>query len=53
MLDSRRLSDAELIANIRRAAAIWLKSEDLIALEELIRRYARLRAQLPEVEKGP
>jgi len=33
------MSDAELVENLRRAAGIWFKNDDLLMLEELIRRY--------------
>jgi hypothetical protein len=48
MLDpknSRSLTDEVLIADLRRAAGTWFKNSDLLALEELIRRYAQLSAE--------
>lgn len=38
---SRDLSDRELIEALRRAASIWFKNDDLLLLEELIRRYRK------------
>jgi hypothetical protein len=35
------VSDEELIEHLRRAASIWFKNDDLLLLEELIRRYRR------------
>jgi len=34
-----QVSDAELVDSLRKAASIWFKKEDILALEELIRRY--------------
>ena len=36
------MTDEELIGHLRKAAAIWFKNDDLLLLEELIRRYRRL-----------
>jgi hypothetical protein len=38
------MSDEELIEHLRRAASIWFKNDDLLLLEELIRRYRRKNA---------
>jgi len=35
----RRIPDEGLIDHLRRAGNIWFKNEDLLLLEELIRRY--------------
>jgi len=40
------LNDTELIEHLRRAASIWFKNEDLLMLEELIRRYHNLERQV-------
>jgi len=40
------MTDAELIERLRRAAGIWFKNEDLLLLEELIRRYRIDRGEL-------
>jgi hypothetical protein len=34
-----KITDSELIDRLRRAASIWFKNEDLLLLEELIRRF--------------
>jgi hypothetical protein len=34
-----RLTDEELIEQLRRAAATWFKNSDLLLLEEFIRRF--------------
>jgi hypothetical protein len=51
-LDHNELTDAELIEHLRRSASIWFKNHDLLALEELIRRFygvknVRRRADAP------
>lgn len=33
------MSDGQLVAELRHAAAVWFKNTDLLLLEELIRRY--------------
>ena len=40
------MTDAELVEQLRRAASIWFKNEDLLMLEELLRRYARVQAKV-------
>lgn len=35
------MTDEALIEHLRRIASIWFKNADLLALEELIRRYNR------------
>jgi hypothetical protein len=35
------IPDAALIEQLRRAASIWFRNDDLLLMEELIRRYAR------------
>lgn len=39
-----QMTDAELVALLRRAAQIWFKNTDLLLLEELISRYRRTKA---------
>jgi hypothetical protein len=39
MNNYRVFSDAELITHLRRAASTWFRNADLLALEEMIRRY--------------
>jgi len=39
MTDTRAMTDAELVEQLRRAAGIWFKNQNLLLLEELIRRY--------------
>jgi hypothetical protein len=36
-------TDNDLIDQLRKAASIWFKNADLLLLEELIRRFHRLR----------
>jgi hypothetical protein len=39
-MDNRvSMTDIELVERLRKAASIWFKNEDLLLLEELIRRY--------------
>lgn len=38
-------SDEELTDQLRRAASIWFKNEDLLLLEELIRRWNRTKKE--------
>jgi hypothetical protein len=45
LTNSRSLTDETLIADLRKAAATWLKNSDLLALEELIRRFSKLNAE--------
>ena len=33
------MTDKDLVEQLRRAAAVWFKNDDLLLLEELIRRY--------------
>jgi hypothetical protein len=40
MTESSNFTDAELVEHLRRAASIWFKDSDLLALEELLQRYA-------------
>ena len=35
------MNDEDLIEALRRAASIWFKNQDLLLLEEFIRRYHR------------
>ena len=41
------LSNAELIEQLRRAAATWFKNSDLLLLEELIRRFNNAHKEKP------
>ena len=41
-----QMTDTELVEQLRRTAAIWFKNSDLLLLEELIRRYARLKKRI-------
>jgi hypothetical protein len=43
MIDARPLSDKDLIDRLRRCGAVWFKNDDIMLLEELIRRYERKR----------
>ena len=36
-------SDAELIEQLRKAASTWFRNDDLLLLEELIRRYVHAK----------
>jgi len=36
-----QMTDAELIEELRRAASIWFKNDDLLLLEEMIKRFGR------------
>jgi hypothetical protein len=38
-LKGRELTDDSLVEALRRAASTWFKNDDLLLLEELIRRY--------------
>ncbi len=38
-------TDEELVEHLRRVAAIWFKNTDLILLEDLIRRFERLKTE--------
>ena len=40
------MSDDELIARLKHLAAQWFKNEDILILEELIRRYNRCQASV-------
>jgi hypothetical protein len=42
------MTDDELIEILRRAASIWFKNDDLLLLEELIRRYKRTKRSLDD-----
>lgn len=46
----RDLSDRELIEALRRAASIWFKNDDLLLLEELIRRYRKQADRSPPTQ---
>jgi hypothetical protein len=45
------ISSEDLIERLRRAGSVWFKNEDLLLLEELIRRYKRSR-QTREVQQS-
>jgi hypothetical protein len=47
----RHMSDAELVDQLRRAAGIWFKNQDLLLLEELIRRYRIDQSELARHRK--
>ena len=50
----RDLPTSDLIAALRRAASIWFKNDDLLLLEELIRRIARADGrECPDVPPDP
>ena len=54
IMGSRDLSDRELVEHLRRAASIWFKNDDLLLLEELIRRYRHKGSQTDaEPEQTP
>jgi hypothetical protein len=51
-MDHNEMTDAELVESLRRSASIWFKDADLLAMEELIRRFygvknVRRRANAP------
>jgi hypothetical protein len=43
----RDLTDEEIIDALRRAGATWWREEDVVLLEELVRRFRRLRETHP------
>jgi hypothetical protein len=54
MSNYRTFSDAELITHLRRAASTWFRNADLLALEEMIRRYhGRHEPPKHPVRNGP
>lgn len=46
----RDLSTEDLVTQLRRSAAIWFKNDDLLLLEELIRRMYRLQTKERQYE---
>jgi len=44
------MTSSELIEHLRRAASIWFKNDDLLMLEELIRRYHELERRVQRDE---
>ena len=46
------MTDAELIDHLRRAAGIWFKNADLLLLEELVKRYQVLKAEVERRRKN-
>jgi hypothetical protein len=47
MTNARNLTDEEIIDALRRAAATWWRDADIVLLEELVRRFRRLRGTHP------
>ena len=47
MTNARDLTDEEIIDALRRAAATWWRNDDIVLLEELVRRFRRLRETHP------
>jgi hypothetical protein len=45
---SERVPTDALIVRLRRAASIWFKNDDLLLLEELIRRFAKAEKDLED-----
>jgi hypothetical protein len=45
MIDCRDVPDDELIRRLREAAAAWFNNDELLMLEELIRRMEKVRHQ--------
>lgn len=44
------MTDTELIAALRHAAAIWFKNTDLLLLEEFIKRFNRRKESPPDAQ---
>jgi hypothetical protein len=40
------MTDDELTEQLRKAASIWFKNDDLLLLEELLRRWKKLQLEL-------
>lgn len=51
-MQARKLTDLDLIEQLRRAASVWFKNDDLLLLEELIRRY-HMREQSAKPNNTP
>lgn len=47
------LSNAELIASLRKAGSIWFRNSDLLLLEEAIRRWDLAENRLYRIDNEP